>query len=243
VLLFGATGGCGSQVLSRLLARGVRVTAVVRSADRLSDAAKGHTNLKVLVLRDGHLALSTEELEAHVAECECAVSCLGHNLTFKGIYGRPHDLCVESVRRLCDAARRTRAAQDAKPLRLIVVSTEGVSRCDGADPKRSFLERALISALYFLLPPMKDNVEVVRYLHALQEMHSPPRVEFCAVRPSDMIDGDESPHEAYDTLQNGLFNAGNTTRANVGAFMADLVTHSDTWARWRNAFPHLLNSK
>ena len=58
-----------------------------------------------------------------------------------------------------------------------------------------------------------------------------------------MRDGEELPHEAHAELQNGLFDAGNTTRANVGAFIADLVTKPETWARWRNAFPHLLDSK
>ena len=286
VLLFGATGGCGSQVLTRLLGRGVLVTAVVRSAERLSDDVTSHDNLTVVVFPNGHLATTTtttetttrnddgnandftRRLDRYVRECECVVSCLGHNLTLKGMFGRPRQLCVETVRQVCDAVARQKGARkdiasseeeqkkedenannntNNEPLRLIVVSTEGVSRFDGADPKRGALERALLKALYVLLPPMKDNVEVVRFLHELKETNetSTPShrvVEFCAVRPSDMRDGEESPHEAHAELQNGLFDAGNTTRANVGAFIADLVTKPETWARWRNAFPHLLDS-
>ena len=291
VLLFGATGGCGSQVLTRLLRRGVLVTAVVRSAERLSDDVKSHDNLTVVVFPNGHLFAGTttrkdddgkddgnalindsftRRLDRYVRECECVVSCLGHNLTLKGMFGRPRQLCVETVRQVCDAVARQKGGRkdiasseeeeqkkedentttntNNEPLRLIVVSTEGVSRFDGADPKRGALERALLKALYVLLPPMKDNVEVVRFLHELKETNetSTPShrvVEFCAVRPSDMRDGEESPHEAHAELQNGLFDAGNTTRANVGAFIADLVTKPETWARWRNAFPHLLDSK
>ena len=286
VLLFGATGGCGSQVLTRLLGRGVLVTAVVRSAERLSDDVTSHDNLTVVVFPNGHLATTTtttetttrnddgnandftRRLDRYVRECECVVSCLGHNLTLKGMFGRPRQLCVETVRQVCDAVARQKGARkdiasseeeqkkedenantntNNEPLCLIVVSTEGVSRFDGADPKRGALERALLKALYVLLPPMKDNVEVVRFLHELKETNetSTPShrvVEFCAVRPSDMRDGEESPHEAHAELQNGLFDAGNTTRANVGAFIADLVTKPETWARWRNAFPHLLDS-
>ena len=285
VLLFGATGGCGSQVLTRLLGRGVLVTAVVRSAERLSDDSTSHDNLTVVVFPNGHLATTTttetttrnddgnandftRRLDRYVRECECVVSCLGHNLTLKGMFGRPRQLCVETVRQVCDAVARQKGGRkdiasseeeqkkedenantntNNEPLRLIVVSTEGVSRFDGADPKRGALERALLKALYVLLPPMKDNVEVVRFLHELKETNetSTPShrvVEFCAVRPSDMRDGEESPHEAHAELQNGLFDAGNTTRANVGAFIADLVTKPETWARWRNAFPHLLDS-
>ena len=29
-----------------------------------------------------------------------------------------------------------------------------------------------------------------------------------------------------------------THRANVGAFMADLVTDDSVWAKWKNAYPH-----
>ena len=89
---------------------------------------------------------------------------------------------------------------------------------------------------------MKDNVEVVRFLHELKETNetSTPShrvVEFCAVRPSDM-DGEESPHEAHAELQNGLFDAVKHDAGERGAFIADLVTKPETWARWRNAFPH-----
>ena len=58
-------------------------------------------------------------------------------------------------------------------------------------PSGARSKEALLKALYFLLPPMKDNVEVVRFLHELKETNetSTPShrvVEFCAVRPSDM---------------------------------------------------------
>ncbi|CAL6331880.1 unnamed protein product [Bathycoccus prasinos] len=59
VLLFGATGGCGSRVLTRLLRRGVFVTAVVRSAERISDEVKTHENVTVVVFPNGHLASPT----------------------------------------------------------------------------------------------------------------------------------------------------------------------------------------
>ena len=46
----------------------------------------------------------------------------------------------------------------------------------------------------------------------------------------------------HDTLQNGIFNAGATARANVGEFMADLVTKPGIWQRWKNSFPHILDA-
>ena len=67
-------------------------------------------------------------------------------------------------------------------------------------------------------------------------------MEFVAVRPSDLVDAPPSEFNLFDTLQNGIFNAGKTSRANVGKFMADLVTDSVVWCRWRNSWPHILNA-
>ena len=45
VLILGATGGIGKHVLIRLLERGCTCTVIVRSAERLPPAAKGHALL------------------------------------------------------------------------------------------------------------------------------------------------------------------------------------------------------
>ena len=66
-LLLGATGGCGSQVLVRLLERGVATTVIVRSEDRLPAAARGHALLTVVTAPEGHLALSEDALREHCA--------------------------------------------------------------------------------------------------------------------------------------------------------------------------------
>ena len=167
VLLFGATGGCGSQVLTRLLRRGVLVTAVVRSAERLSDDVKSHDNLTVVVFPNGHLFAGTTRKDDGKDDGNAlndsftrrldqvrsgvrvrGVSCLGHNLTLKGMFGRPRQLCVGDR---APGVRRSHAAKGGRkdiasseeeeeqkkedentttntnnePLRLIVVSTEG----------------------------------------------------------------------------------------------------------------------
>ena len=101
------------------------------------------------------------------------------------------------------------------------------------------LERLLLFLLWLLLPPVGDNEAVLPYLHT--EASANPAVDFVAVRPSDMIDGDERPYSVFATLQNGIFNAGQSTRANVGAYMADLVTKTELWTNWRNGYPQLLD--
>ena len=236
VLILGSTGGCGSQALLKMLQKGTSVTAIVRSEDRLPVGAKGHKRLTTVVAPNGHLALSDAEFVEHLRGCDAVISSLGHNLTFKGIYGAPRMLCTDSVLQICRTAEQLKPKT---PIRLIVMNTEGVDRLDGADPQRKVGERLLLGLLWLLLPPMTDNVRVMQALHT--EARANPHVEFCGVRPSDMIDGEPSAYTVHATLQNGIFNAGKSTRANVGAFMAELATETSTWKQWKNAFPHILD--
>jgi hypothetical protein len=239
-LVFGATGGCGSQALKVLLERGKPCIAVVRDAGRLPQAYRsGHHLLQVVVVPEGHLTMDDAELEGHLAKCDSVVSCVGHNLTFRGIYGKPKDLCVQTTRRVCEAIQRLKPTT---PVKYVVVSTEGVDRPDGLDPKRaSRAERIILWLLEKMLPPHLDNVKNAAYLHNKVSGINNPSVDFCAVRPSDMVDGDVTQYTLHERLQNGIFNAGKTTRANVGHFMADLVTKPDVWASWKGNWPQILN--
>ena len=140
------------------------------------------------------------------------------------------------ARASCDCAR---AVNPAAPVRLIVVSTEGVDRPDGGDAlRRCCGERCVLKALEWTLPPHADNVAVATYLHT---QRANPAIEFCAVRPTDLIDGAATAYAAHGQLRNGIFNAGTARRSNVGAFIADLATDAATWATWRGAYPHVLD--
>lgn len=240
VLLFGATGGCGSQVLTRLLDRGVETTVLVRSEDRLPEGAASNPLLRVVVEPRGHLALGQSALVDVIRGSDAVVSCLGHNLSLSGVFGAPRRLCRDTTAAVLAAAR---ALAPARPLKYIVVSTEGVDHPGGADSAtltRGLAERFVLWLLSWVLPPHADNMSVVDYLH--EEASGDPHVEFCAVRPSDMVDAEESAYELHATLQSGIFNAGTTSRANVGAFMADLATKRDLWDTWRGTYPHILDA-
>jgi len=237
-LLFGASGGCGSECLIRLLDRGVETTVIVRSEARLPAAAKGHALLTVVVRPDGHLSLSADELIGYVKGVDTVISCLGHTMSRKGIWGHPRKLCTDTTRRVCEAIRLL-----AKPVKYIVISTEGVDRPDGGDPKlRGVMERFVLRLLYWLLPPHADNMANIKYLGEEVAGGRNPHVAFCAVRPSDMIDAEASAYTTHAELQNGIFNAGTTRRANVGEFMADLATKPEVWEAWKNAYPQLLDA-
>lgn len=214
------------------------MTAIVRSADRLPAGATGHKLLTVVVVPGGHLTLSDEAMAGHMRGCDAVISALGHNLTLRGMYGEPRKLCTHTVNQLCRVAEMLRPT---RPIRLIVISTEGVDRPDGADPPRGRAERLVLWLLWLLLPPHADNIGVVDYLH--RSARTSGYVEFCAVRPSDLIDrADDGGVALHATLQNGIFASHPpSTRASVGAFMASLATEASTWRQWKNSFPQILD--
>ena len=130
--------------------------------------------------------------------------------------------------------------QPTQQVKFILISTEGVDRPDGRAPPRGRVERALLWLLKHLLPPHADNMATIAYL-GTRAANPSPYIDFCAVRPSDMIDAEASAFTLHATLQNGIFNAGTTSRANVGHFMANLVTDASLWATWKGRYPQILN--
>ena len=170
----------------------------------------------------------------HVRGCDAVVSCLGHNpKTIRDLYAEPRRLCTQISQMVCSTIH---SIAPSRPIKYLVVSTGLVDT--PADPKRGHLQRLVLWLLEWFLPPHVDNLANAAFLSALD---SNPHVEFVAVRPDLLVNGDESQYAAHATLQNGIFNAGATSRANVGAFMAELVAVDATWERWKGRFPHLLN--
>uniref|UniRef100_A0A7S2C2W7 NAD(P)-binding domain-containing protein n=1 Tax=Octactis speculum TaxID=3111310 RepID=A0A7S2C2W7_9STRA len=207
----------------------------------MPEDVKDHELLTVVEEPNGHLAMSNEFFLKHIDGCAAVISCLGHTLSFKGIYGKPRRLCLDTTRKICESIE---TLSPTNPVKFIVISTEGVSRLDGMDPNRGCFERCIINCcLKNFLPPHADNMDVVQYLHENIEKNNNRYVEFCAVRPSDLTDGDQCSYELHETLQNGIFNAPSTSRANVGNFMADCVTVPDIWSKYKNSYPHIINTR
>ena len=95
-LVVGASGATGRLLVAELLRRNQRVKVIVRSPHKLAEAVLRNPN--VAVISASILSLSDEELAHHVKGCHAVASCLGHNMSFKGIYGKPRNLVAEARR-------------------------------------------------------------------------------------------------------------------------------------------------
>ncbi len=236
VLVLGGTGRTGGRVLQQLLDRGVAVRAIVRSAEKLPAGVTGHPNLAVIAA--SLLSLGDEDLQRHLRGCDAVISCLGHNLSFKGMYGSPRDLVTRAATRICQGIE---ALQPAAPVKLVLMSSVSVNRPDGLDTRRGALERAFLWGLRGVLPPARDNQRAADFLldgsgpsHAL--------VEWVAVRPDSLVEGDVSEHAVHQGLVDSLFAPGHTNMANVAHFMCELVTSPKTWAEWKGKLPVIVNA-
>jgi hypothetical protein len=236
VLLVGGTGRTGRRVLQQLLRRDIGVRAIVRSAGRLPEGAAQASHLEVV--EADLLSLGDDDLLRHVRGCDAAISCLGHVPSLKGIYGTPRDLVTQATRRLC---RAIAAAQPTTPVKFILMSSVSVNQPTGREARRGAFEKGVVWMLRGVLPPAKDNQEAANFLcHRVGT--SNPFVQWAAVRPDTLREGDVSEYTLHENLVSSLFRSSSTNMANVAHFMCELITDAREWGEWRGRLPVIVNT-
>ncbi len=232
----GATGATGRLLVRELLDRGLAVKALVRSVERLPEDLRDHARLKIICRPI--LDLSQAELTEHLQGCQAVTSCLGHTLSFNGIFGRPRRLVTDAVRRLCAAIEAIRPPQ---PVRFVLMNTAGNRNRDLAEPL-STAHRLVVGLVRAMLPPHADNEQAAEHLRvSIGPQHR--SIDWVAVRPDTLIDAAEtSPYELHASpTRSAIFNPGKTSRINVAHFIAELLTDDETWQRWRGRMPVIYN--
>ncbi len=228
-LILGATGNTGRRLVEQLLDQQQNVKAVVRSKERFHEIIPESNNLHVI--EGAVLDLKDEDFQDAVKGCDAVVSCLGHNMTFKGMYGQPRKLCTDAIKRVCEVIQA-----GENPTKVVLMGSNGVANPNGMDNVRPFGERALISCLRVCVPPVKDNEDAAAFL-SKEIGKDKEKIEWVVVRPDDLIEGEVSDYEVLKIPGAGLFGGGQTTRANVAHFMSDLILNDDTWKKWLFEMP------
>ena len=231
-LVVGASGATGRQLVAQLLNQGQHVKAIVRSAEKLPEAIKNESRLTVI--KASILELSDAEMAEHIAGCDAVASCLGHNLTLKGIYGKPRRLVTDATRRLCNAIK---ANTPKKPIKYVLMNTTG-NRNRDLDEPISFGQKCVIALLRLLLPPHVDNEKAADYLRTNIGQND-AMVEWVAVRPDGLIDEPMvTEYEVHPSpIRSAIFDAGKVSRINVAHFMATLINNDDLWQKWKGQMP------
>ena len=166
------------------------------------------------------------------------VLCLGHNMSFKGMYGHPRRLVTDATRRLCGAIK---ANKPKEPVKFVLMNTAGNSNRD-LHEEISVAQKCVVGLLRLLLPPHADNEKAADYLRT-QVGQDDGAIEWAVVRPDNLIDESEiTEYEVHPSpTRSAIFGAGLTSRINVGTFMADLITVDDTWNKWKGKMPVIYN--
>ncbi len=234
ILVLGATGKTGRHTVEQLLKQNAEVKVIVRNADKLS-VLKSNPNLHFII--GNVLAMNDTQLKEVLTGVDAVISCLGHNLNMKGIYGKPHFLVSDSIKKILDLGK-SRGLQ-----KFILMNTTGcINRMEGETYTGA--EKAVMKIMTVLLPPQKDNELALAYL-----MQNYPEgkdnLEWSAVRPDTLIQEEAvTKYSVYPAVQRSpIFNSGKVSRINVAHFMSRLALDNGLWNTWKFKTPVIYNEE
>ena len=236
ILVVGATGATGHHLVEFLLDSGCQVRAVVRTREKLPQRVLSHPNLAII--QSAVLDLTDDEIKKHVAGCTAVASCLGHNISFRGLWGAPRMLCTNATARLCNAIAATNTP--GTRVKFVLMSTVAVS-----DPtlneKPSLMFRSLIRVLHWILPPAWDNEMAARYLRNQIGLNH-PTIDWVAVRPDSLHN--KNAVTPYEVVPSPYCRASCiTSRINVADFMASLIRDAALFSKWKGKMPTVYDQK
>ena len=236
ILVAGASGATGKQLVEQLLNTKQKVKVIVRSPEKLPESWKNNDQLTVI--QASILDVSEDEMAEYVQDCDAVISCLGHNMSWKGIYGKPRKLVTDAVNLLCIAIKKN---APNKPIKFVLMNTTGNSNRDLNEPI-SIGQKFVIGLLRLLLPPHVDNEKAADYLR-IKIGQKNNFIEWVAVRPDGLVNEDMvTEYEVYPSpTRSAIFDSGKTSRINVGHFMAELISENVLWNRWKGQMPVIYN--
>lgn len=235
-LVVGASGATGKLLVGQLLNMGQNVRVIVRSSSNIPDT--WINNDKVSIIEANILDISLEEMSNYTKDCQGVLSCLGHNLTLRGIFGKPGKLVADAVGLLCAAIKEN---SPDKPVMLVLMNTVG-NRNRDLNEHVSVGEKLVMTLIRLLVPPLSDNEKAADFLR-LNIGQKNTLIEWVAVRPDTLIDQDKvTEYGLYaSSTRSALFNPGKTSRINVGHFMARLISENELWNQWKGQMPVIYN--
>jgi nucleoside-diphosphate-sugar epimerase len=234
-LVFGASGATGKLVVSQLLERNLSARIVVREAAVIP--VKITENKNIEIVKGNVDDLDTDQIHKLMTDCDSVICCLGHNISFKGIFGKPHNLVVNAVKKITGASSSSEKAK-----KFILMSTTAYTNKKTRE-KDSSGEKLIFSLLEIVLPPHKDNIGAAD--HLVYGSGASDMLEWVAVRPDSLFDEEnKSDYEICESkTRSPIFNSGKTSRINVSHFMAELLTNDNLWQKWKCKTPVIYNKE
>lgn len=208
----------------------------MRSAERIPSDLRHHSNLNLV--EASILELKKDELIELISHSNAIVSCLGHNLSFKGIFGHPRRLVRDATKNFCEAIGLEQSDVTRK---FILMNSSGIRNRD-IEEKVSSVQKFILWLLSLCIPPHADNDDAADYL-SKQIGQNNNRLEWVAVRPDGLTnESNVTQYELHKSpVRSAIFDPGKTSRINVAHFMAELVTKPELWESWKGQMPVICN--
>ena len=195
VVVLGASGGCGRQLVKQAVERGWEVTAVGRSSSRL-DMPDG-VQIVRCELQD------VDALASAFDGADAVFSAIGLNLSGLSPFSAAEvpDLLSRSAPLIVEAMKR------AGVQRLLTISAGGVG--DSA---------ALMPWFYKWIVAMSSMRRLYPELEAMESVYANSDLDVCCVRPTTLTDG---PYTGRVVVATRLMGQANISRADVASWMLD----------------------
>jgi nucleoside-diphosphate-sugar epimerase len=235
VLVLGASGATGKLVVQQLVKKNIQVRIVVRDSAIIPIQILNNKSIEVIKGNINDFDIS--KIKDLVKDCDSVICCLGHNLSFKGIYGPPHKLVYNTVVKIIEALQ----SMELNPKFILMSTTAYTNKKTGE--VNTLGEKIVFSLLKLLLPPHKDNMLAAD--HLVYKLGSKTKIDWVAVRPDSLIDEEiVSEYEIHNNkIRSAIFDSGKTSRINVSNFMAELVTNDKLWQEWKHKTPVIYNKE
>jgi nucleoside-diphosphate-sugar epimerase len=147
VLVLGASGATGRLVANQLVRKGVPSRLVARENSLIPEEILNNKNVEIV--RGNITEFDNYTHTNLISDCDAIVCCLGHNITFKGIFGKPRKLVYEAIKNICYAINK----KGNHKYKIILMNTTGNVRKDETK-NISLGERIILAILKTLLPPI-----------------------------------------------------------------------------------------
>lgn len=237
-LVVGASGATGKLLVEQLLNMRQEVKVIIRPTGKTPDTWKN--NDKISIIKANISEISVNEMMDYLIDCQSVASCLGHNLTLKGILGKPRKLVTDAVKLLCTAIQKN---SPDKPIKFVLMNTTGNRNRDLNEPI-SLGEKLVMGLIRLLVPPQPDNEKAADFLRVNIGQKN-KLIQWVAVRPDTLINEDNvTEYELYASpIRSAISNPGKTSRINVGNFMSRLIVENDLWNKWKGQMPVIYNKE
>lgn len=237
-LVVGATGATGKHLVEQLLNVGQKVKVIVRPTGKIPETWKN--NDKISIIKASISKISVNEMMNYMEDCQSVASCLGHNITLTGIFGKPRNLVTDAIRLLTTAIQNN---SPEKPIKFVLMNTTANRNSDLHEPI-SIGEKLFMGLIRLLVPPQLDNEKAADILRVDIGQNN-KLIQWVAVRPDTLINEDiVTEYEIHASpTRSALFNPGKTSRINVGDFIANLIVDNNLWSKNKGQMPVIYNNE